>query len=1012
VNQINRLPTGGRVDRNKPLSFLFDGQQYLGCAGDTVASALLANGVSIVGRSSKYSRPRGIVAAGVEEPNALMQLGTGATTTPNVIATQAELFEGLVAKPTNGWPSAKYDLSSVIGAFAPLLPPGFYNKTFMWPAKGWKFYEKFIRQMAGFGRSPTTADPDCYDKLNHHCDVLVIGGGPAGLAAATTAADSGARVIIVDEQCEIGGSLLYSTEHIEGLPALRWVVETEAALAARDNVTILTRTTAFGYYDHNFVAAMERRTDHFRPVPVSTTATGSRQRLHRIRARQVILATGALERIPVFANNDRPGVMLASSVSTYINRYAVAPGKRMVLFACADAAYQTALDWLNAGREVVAVIDPRVPDAGDNNIIGEKAQAVRDRQIEIISGSAIIDVKGRRRVNGAIVAPVSRDFKTVCGSAKIFSCDLIAASSGWSPVIHLSCHTGSKPTWNVEKQAFLPPSRKGSLTAGSINATYNLDACLNEGYRAGFDAATATGFSITKPKSLITHPTHETPPAKIFVVPHERIVTRAPKQFVDFQNDVTAAAIHIATIEGYESIEHVKRYTALGFGTDQGKLGNVNGVAVLANALGKDISGTGTTIFRPAYTPVTFGAIAGRDIGDLLDPVRQTPMHQWHEKNGAIWENVGQWKRPWFYPQGKESMRQAVKRECQAVRNDVGILDASTLGKIDIQGPDAGKFLDRIYTNRLSNLSVGSCRYTMMLKEDGMVFDDGVVARLAKNHYVATTTTGGAAEVLQWMELWLQTEWPTLKVYLTSVTDHWATIAVAGPKSRLVLAKLCDDVELDGDQFKFMHWRLGQVAGVSARIMRISFTGELSFEINVPADCAQFIWQECMIAGAEFGITPYGTETMHVLRAEKGFVIVGQDTDGSVTPFDLGMSWIVNNRKPFSFLGKRSLSRSDTNRKDRKQWIGLQPTDPEAKLPEGGQLVDDATQPLPMKMLGHVTSSYYSPTLNCTIALGFVTNGFNRMGDTVYCPLADGKVVAAKIVSSVFFDSDSERQNV
>lgn len=1002
ISQINRLDTGGRVDRSVALTFQFDGTTYQGLQGDSLASALLANGIDIVGRSFKYSRPRGIVAAGMEEPNALMQIGSGAATVPNVIATQAELYEGLVARPTNGWPSAKYDVSAIFGLFAPLLPPGFYNKTFMWPQAGWQFYEKFIRRMAGFGRSPVMADPDYYDKLNHHCDVLVIGAGPAGLAAATTAAASGARVILIDEQNEPGGSLLSSVDTIDGLSAVAWAKQTEAGLTALANVTLLARTTAFGYYDHNFVAALERRSDHLGVV----AKTGSRQRLHRIRARQVVLATGAIERLPVFANNDRPGVMLASAVSTYTRRYAVAPGQRMVLFAANDYAYQAALDWLDVGRELVAVVDPR------ENADGDRVRAVLDRGCKVIRGSVVVDLQGRGRVRGALVAPVRSDFTALNGKVSTLPCDLLAASSGWSPVVHLACHTGSKPVWSDERQAFLPGVRKDCLTAGGINARYSLADCLQEGFVAGDSAARAAGFESAGYRLPAVRHYTESDSAPLFLVPHEKASTRAPKQFVDFQNDVTAGAIQIAALEGYESIEHVKRYTALGFGTDQGKLGNVNGVAILAKLLGKKIADTGTTIFRPAYTPVTFGAIAGRDVGDLLEPARLTAIHQWHVERGAVWENVGQWKRPWFYPKGSEAMTQAVQRECLAVRNSVGILDASTLGKIDIQGPDAGEFLDRIYTNRFSNLGIGKCRYGVMLKEDGMVFDDGVVARLAENRYLATTTTGGAAGVLRWMELWLQTEWPELKVYLTSVTDHWATVALAGPASRQVISRLCDDVAFDREQFKFMDWRPGTVAGVPARIMRISFTGELSFEINVAADYGRHVWEACMTAGAEFEITPYGTETMHVLRAEKGFVIIGQDTDGSVSPHDLGMGWVINERKAFSFLGKRSLSRSDTRRTDRKHWVGLLTTNREQRLPEGGQLVNNPQQPIPVTMLGHVTSSYYSPSLQRSIALGFIKNGYNRMGDIVHCLLADGSSIAAEIVSPVFYDKEGALQHV
>ncbi|MCP5181793.1 MAG: sarcosine oxidase subunit alpha family protein [Pseudomonadales bacterium] len=1029
MNQVHRLEQGGRIDRTRQLRFVFANQALEGHPGDTLASALLANGVRIVGRSFKYRRPRGIVAAGMEEPNALVQLGAGAATVPNILATQAELYDGLLARPVTGWPSARLDLLSVISAFGPLLPPGFYNKTFMWPRHGWRFYERFIRAMAGFGKAPREADPDVYVKLNHHCDVLIVGAGPAGIAAALSAMRAGARILLLDEQAEAGGSLLGESGSVDGRPVAEWLSNALAQLQGSDRVTLLTRTTAFGYYDHNFVAALERRSDHLGLV----ATTGARQILHRIHAGRVILATGAFERLPVFANNDRPGVMLASAVSTYIHRYAVVPGRRLVLFATADRAYQTAIDWLDAGREVIAIVDPRpaaAPLAGgmENRLLDVLAR----RNVQLLRGHVVTEVLGRDRVRGVRIAPVSDDFRALGGRARDLPCDVLAASSGWSPVIHLSCHTGGRPRWDAGKLAFLPAARPDCLTAGAVNAIWERQACVEDGYRAGETAVARVGEQETAaarvgeqetaaarvPRVTLANATASTSveaapeQAALFLVPHRLPVSRAPAQFVDFQNDVTAAAIRLAVREGYESIEHVKRYTALGFGTDQGKLGNINGVALLAEALGKSIAETGTTMFRPAYTPVAFGALAGRDVGALFDPERVTPLHDWHLEQGAVFENVGQWTRPWYYPRAGESLDDAVHRECLAVRRGVGLLDASTLGKIDVQGPDAGEFLDRIYTNRLSNLGIGRCRYAMLLKEDGMVFDDGVVARIGQNRYLATTTTGGAAAVLRWMELWLQTEWPDLRVWLTSVTDQWATIVVTGPDSRQVLSRLCQDTALDRDAFPFMTWRSGTVAGVSARIMRISFTGELSFEINVPAEQARTVWEACYEAGRAFDITPYGTETMHVLRAEKGFVIIGQDTDGSVTPIDLGMPWILNQRKPFSFPGKRSLARSDTSRPDRKQWVGLLTVDPAKRLPEGGQLVDAPDGEPPVTMLGHVTSSYLSPVLGRTIALGFVTSGHQRLGETVYCRTANGEAIPVTVAPTVFFDPEGERQNV
>lgn len=1003
--QKNRLETGGRIDRGKTLNFSFDGKLLKGHPGDSLASALLANGVNVVARSFKYGRPRGVVGHGAEEPNAIVQVGKGATTIPNLRATQVELYEGLEAFSVSGWPSVEYDVMGILGKFGRLMPPGFYYKTFMRPKRLWMTYEHFIRKAAGLGKTPEQADPDRYDKFNQHCDVLIVGAGPAGLAAALEAGRAGARVIIADEQSEVGGSLLASNALIGEHTAGQWVANAEQQLAAMDNVQVLRRSTVFGYYDHNFLAIAERRCDHLG----RSVGTLSRERLHRVRATQVILATGAIERPIVFANNDLPGVMVASSVSTYVNRYGVTPGERMILFTSNDKAYQCAMDWHAAGRQVCAVIDSRQTSDG------EMVEAVRKLGIKVITGHALIEAHGGKRVTGACIAPVNSTANEITGATRTIECDLIACSGGWSPVVHLSSQTGVKPVWDENIIGFVPgESGQQHRSVGAAKGHWSLSQCLTDGAEVGAGLAALAGFQ-TEENRVTNYDTEELPqkaPQALFLAPHSKSTSRAPNQFVDLQLDVTAGAIELAAREGYDSIEHAKRYTAMGFGTDQGKLGNINGMAILANAIGQTIAETGTTIFRPAYTPTTFGAIAGRDVGELFDPERYTPMHRWHQENGAVWEDVGQWKRPWYFPKIGESMHQAVSRECLAVRNSVGILDASTLGKIDIQGPDSAEFITRIYTNSFLKLAPGKCRYGLMLKEDGMVFDDGVTACLGENHYQMFTTTGGAAGVLEWLELWQQTEWPELDVYFTSVTDHWATATVTGPNARKVIAKVCQDIDLDGGAFAFMDWRDGTVAKVPSRVFRISFTGELSYEVNVPSQYGRYLWEQLILAGQEFGITPYGTETMHVLRAEKGFIIVGQDTDGSMTPHDLNMSWVVGKNKAFSFLGKRSLDRSDSKRDKRKQLVGLKPLDPNEVLPEGAQIVNDPNQPIPMDMLGHVTSSYYSAHLKHSIALAVVKGGLNRIGDTVHCPLADGRTIASTIVNSVFYDSNGERQNV
>lgn len=1005
MSQINRLNTSARTDNTTRINFTYNGKQMQGVAGDTLASALLANGVNVVGRSFKYSRPRGIVGHGAEEPNAIMQIGSGAATVPNLKATQVELYEGLESASVNGWPNVNFDLMSITGWFGRMMPPGFYYKTFMYPAKLWMTYEHFIRKAAGLGSAPVQDDPDRYDKLNQHCDVLVVGAGPAGLVAAREAARAGARVIIADEQNEFGGSLLASTNNIGGQPATSWVDELVADLEGFSNVQTLPRSTVFGYYDHNFLGILQRRTDH---LGISADS-GSRQRLHRVRAKRVILATGAFERPLVFAQNDIPGVMQASSVSTYINRYGVAPGNRMILFTTNDSAYQTAIDWHRAGRAVVAVVDSRCAPSG------EIVAAAKEMGIRVIAGSGVIEAQGGKRVRRALVAPLNTDGTEIAGAVEKLACDLIACSGGWSPAIHLSSHTGAKPVWDESIIGFKPgQSVQKEHSAGACGGTYSLAGCIAEGASAGAEAAKLAGCgdgTVHFPMPQIKEYS-EQPAQALFLVPHTKAPSRAPSQFVDMQLDVSASGIELAVREGFKSVEHIKRYTAMGFGTDQGKLGNINGMAILANALGQSIEQTGTTIFRPSYSPTTFGAIAGADVEALFDPERYTAMHRWHQEQGAEFEDVGQWKRAWYFPQPGESMQDAVNRECLAVRNSVGILDASTLGKIDIQGPDAAEFITRMYTNSYLKLVPGKCRYGVMLKEDGMIFDDGVCACIGDNHYLMFTTTGGAAGVLAWLELWQQTEWPDLKVYFTSVTDHWTTATITGPNARKVLAKVCDDIDLANDAFQFMDWRDGTVAGVAARVFRISFTGELTYEINVPAHYGRHIWEALIAAGEEFDITPYGTESMHVLRAEKGFIIVGQDTDGSMTPADMNMDWVVGKNKTFSFIGKRSLQRSDSVRKNRKQLVGLKTVDGAQVLPEGAQVVFNPEEKIPMSMQGHVTSSYFSANLGHSIALAVVKGGHGMKGKTVYCPLADGRTIAAEIVSSVFYDPKGERQNV
>ena len=992
-----RLPAGGRIDRDRPIGFSFDGERYAGYAGDTLASALLANGVRLVGRSFKYHRPRGVVADGVEEPNALVQLGAGVTGEPNARATQVELHDGLAAASQNCWPNVRFDVGAVNGVLGALIPAGFYYKTFMWPGRWWMRYEYFIRRAAGLGHAPTGPDPDIYDKSHAHCDVLVVGAGPSGLAAAYAAGRTGARVLVVDERPEPGGHLLGTRQIIDDAPAHQWVAAITADLAAMEEVRMLSRATALGYYDHNYLTVLERRTDH---LAHRERRGRVRQRLWKVRAKQVVLATGAHERPLVFRNNDRPGVMLASAAQSYVNRYAVRPGSSAVVFTNNDTAYDPALDLADAGLRVT-VVDVR------SELSNARRAQLRRRGVELLAGHAVTDVRGRQAVTGVAVAALNVGGSAYTGGNRKIRCDLVCMSGGWNPAVHLFSQSGGRLAFDGSRGAFVPgEARQAQIPAGGCNGTGALAFALSEGREAGKTAAAACGFrkrgGIPLPKVDVAE---EAPIRLLWTIPPRHPDRRLDKHFVDFQNDVTAADIALAAREGYRSVEHLKRYTTTGMGTDQGKTSNVNALAILSETLGADIAATGTTTFRPPYVPVTFGALAGRDVGELSDPVRTTPMHRWHVEQGAMFEAVGQWQRPWYYPRDGESMREAVDRECVAARGTVGVLDASTLGRIDVQGPDTAEFLERIYTNRWKRLATGRCRYGLMCTEDGMVFDDGVTLRLGEDRFLVHTTSGNAARVLAWMEEWLQTEWPELEVYCNSVTEQFATASLSGPLARRLLSELTTDIDLDRDAFPFMSWRDGHVAGLPARVARVSFTGESSFEISVPAAYGLSLWTTLMHSGQRYGITPYGTEAMHVLRAERGFIIAGQDTDGTVTPIDLGMEWIVSRDK--DFIGKRSLDRADTARTDRRQLVGLLTDNPADVLPEGGQIVETLSEP-PMRMIGHVTSSYFSANLGRSIALALVEGGRGRHGEPVKVPL-ERTVLSARITEPQFFDPDGER---
>ncbi|MFD1696102.1 sarcosine oxidase subunit alpha [Roseibium aestuarii] len=993
-----RVHGKGRVNHGRKVGFRFDGTPFEGLEGDTVASALLAHGVHLMGRSFKYHRPRGPVTAGSEEPNALIETRRGIDRSegrvePNTRATMAELREGLEAVSQNRWPSLGFDVGAVNDGFHKLLPAGFYYKTFMWPKSFWdKVYEPFIRAAAGLGRSPDAPDPDSYASRYLHTDVLVVGGGPAGLAAARAAAEAGLRVTLVDESSEIGGSLLSEPDVvIDGTPAWDWLAGEVAALAAL-GVKLMPRTTAIGYYHQNMIGLVERVTDHLaEPDPALP-----RERLWRVRARQVVLAQGALEKPLIFDGNDRPGVMLAGSAQTYLNRYGVRVGQTAVVVTSHDSAWSAAFDLAAVGTSIAAIVDTRAELRED--LLG-RAHALG---IEVLRGHTVTGTAGRLRVSAITVNPVQSG---AVGAGRNIACDCVLMSGGWTPTLHLFSHTQGKLEWDEEGKTFLPfETREDCQIAGAGRGLWGIEAALADGSAMGARAAEALGARVLARSHAVERDRTGSGVAKK-ELPTLKDLT-STRAFVDFQNDVTAKDLRLAVREGMRSIEHVKRYTTNGMATDQGKMSNINGLIIAADALGKPAPQVGLTTFRPPYTPTSFGALCGYHRGDHFDLTRKTPIDPWAEAQGAVFEPVGQWRRARYFPKPGEDMDTAVARECLTTRSAVGMFDASTLGKIEIVGPDAAAFLERMYTNPWSKLAPDRCRYGLLLGEDGFIRDDGVIARLAQDRFHVTTTTGGAARVLAMMEDYLQTEWPHLKVWLTSVTEQWATIALNGPKARALLEPFVEGLDLTPEAFPHMANGTCTVAGFPARLWRVSFTGELGFEINVPARHGRELWEILWQAGQAHGVCAYGTETMHVLRAEKGYIIVGQDTDGTVTPQDAGLGWAIGKAKP-DFVGKRSLSRPDMLVESRKQLVGLL-TEDHSKLEEGAQIVLDPSQPIPMKMVGHVTSSYHSQALGRPIALALVEGGFGRMGDLVHVPMED-RTLAARITGTVFLDPAGDR---
>ena len=951
-----RTAEGGRIDRAATLRFTFDGEAFTGHPGDTLASALLAAGRHQIATSIKLGRPRGIAAAWAEDPGGLVQIEEPFPE-PMLLATTIELYDGLAA-----------------------------------------------RGLPGQGRLADVPDSDRYDAVHQHVDVLVVGAGPAGLAAALSAARAGARVALVDEQSEAGGSLLSVTDELDGAPAADWVAAAVAELASRPDVLHLQRTTAFGSYDDGFVLALERRTDH---LGAAAPRHLSRQRVWRLRARVVVVATGAHERPVVFTDNDRPGIMLAAAARTFLHRYGVLAGRDAVVFTTNDSAYDAALDLHRAGLRIHAVVDARPGGAPRRRDECQRAG------IRVLDGAVVTGTDGDERVTAAHVASFGDGEASQRRDA--IACDLVLVSGGWNPAVHLFSQAGGRLRYDETLGAFLPGADlPGLAVAGSAAGVFDVAGCLADGRRAARAALSALAIEPAGDDALPTAPEPVVPTAPLVLwrVP-DTSAAAGSTQFVDLQRDATVADIARAVGAGLRSIEHIKRYTTIGTAHDQGKTSGVLTSGITAELLDIPVQDAGVTTFRPPYTPVAFAALAGRDRGRLFDPERVTALHEWHVAADAVFEDVGQWKRPRYYPLPGEDMETAVLRECAAARRRVGILDGSTLGKIDVQGPDAAVLLDRLYTNLMSSLKVGSVRYGVMCGTDGMVIDDGTVLRIAEDRFLVLTTTGGAAKVLDWMEEWLQTEWPQLRVRCTSVTEQWATFPVVGPRSRDVIGALFPQVDVSNAAFPFMTWRDTELDGVPIRLARISFSGELAFEVYVSPWYAVAVWQRLLEAGFRYGITPYGTETMHVLRAEKGYPIIGQDTDGTVTPHDLGMAWAVSKKKP-DFIGKRSFARAENRSPLRKQLVGLLPVDRRTVLPEGSQIVEFAADaslpPPPVPVLGHVTSSYRSAELGRPFALALLKAGRSRIGDTVHVPVK-GTLVPVEITGPVLVDPEGARRD-
>ncbi len=979
-----RLTAGGEIDRQEPVSFRFNGKEYRGFKGDTLASALMANGVRVLSRSFKYHRPRGTFSAGIEECNSILQLDRAPDTEPNVRATMLPIHEGLEAFSQSCWPSVNWDIFSVLGWFSRFLPPGFYYKTFKWPS--WKFYEPLIRHTAGMGIAPATQDHRTYTRRHEHCDVLVVGGGAAGFSAAVAAARSGARVILVDEHQCFGGALLRDEEYIDGVPAKVWLESAINQLRAYGNVRLLSRCTATGYYDHNQLVLVEHLSNE------SAGKSDPVQRMWKVRAKQVVLATGAIERPLVFPNNDRPGIMLASAVRTYVKRYAAVPGKKIVVYTNNSDAYRTAIESHKAGIEVAAIVDARETPQGTS------VREAESLGIRIISGSRILNTKGYRGLRSVQVAGAAAN--------TWINCEVLAVSGGWTPTVHLYSQNGGKLIYDQQWACFLPQAAEDVHCAGSLNGKWSLAECLGDGQKAGTQASNRAGFQ--------SHWVPDQPDCGDIVLGDllpvlPDIQTSPRKQWVDYLYDVTVGDVDIAAREEFLSIEHFKRYTTTGMAVDQGKTSNVNALSLLAQVTGRDIPDVGTTKFRPPFTPVTFGTLAGHEVGQLYLPKREMPCHRWHEASGGEFEDVGTWQRPACYPKAGESRDAATKREILTVRNGVGIFEGSPLGKIEVSGPDAADFLHRIYMNNVHSLGVGKIRYALMLDDAGVVMDDGVFCKLAENHYLLYPTSAAADRVALWLEEWSQTAWPELDIVIAVLSSQWATCTVSGPRARELMQSLPSNIDFSAEAFPHMSYRVGEILGISCRISRVSFTGEISYEINVPASYGDGLWSAIFKAGEPLGIAAYGSEALLTLRLEKGYLHVGADTDGTTIPDDIGWGAVAMKKKT-DYVGRRSLTLPVNVREGRFQLVGYELQNPEEGefLDVGSHVVESGGPEQRLSSIGYVTSSCFSPTLNLPVAIGRLLDGRSRQGDVVEV-YSNGVQRPAKVVEPVFYDRESVR---